>query len=453
MISLQKLMDMVDGSIDEIVNLEQKLVRIPSVNTGKMPTGNESEVCQYVSDWLSIEGIKSDLLARDAGRDNLIVNYPLGPEENCKLLLMSHTDVVPVENESKWKHDPFGGEILGGRIYGRGSSDCKALLTSQLMSFVIMNRAGVQFNRGLKLISGADEEHGGRWGFGWLADNHPEILKSEFAVNEGGGTPVELGDSLYYLLGIGEKGRMEIKITLKGESAHASVPWTGINASYGLSKTLELIRNYKPDLDTSLPLFEHLKNFGIENEVSKKNVNQIVKSLEDKIPVLASLIRALSRMTITPTIINGGIKSNSVPEEIFLTCDIRTLPFQDEDYVKSELDKLFTNVENIDYEIDYMSVPNSSPFETELAQSIKKAHGIAVGRNDITWIPSISNGFTDSRFTRNLGTITYGFSGSHPNDDPRLAMVHGTDESVGIESLVSCTKSTIALAYDMCEVQ
>ena len=103
MISLQKLMDMVDGSIDEIVNLEQKLVRIPSVNTGKMPTGNESEVCQYISDWLSIEGIKSDLLARDAGRDNLIVNYPLGPEENCKLLLMSHTDVVPVENESKWK--------------------------------------------------------------------------------------------------------------------------------------------------------------------------------------------------------------------------------------------------------------------------------------------------------------------------------------------------------------
>ena len=131
MISLQKLMDMVDGSIDEIVNLEQKLVRIPSVNTGKMPTGNESEVCQYISDWLSIEGIKSDLLARDAGRDNLIVNYPLGPEENCKLLLMSHTDVVPVEYESKWKHDPFGGEISGGRIYGRGSSDCKALLTSQ----------------------------------------------------------------------------------------------------------------------------------------------------------------------------------------------------------------------------------------------------------------------------------------------------------------------------------
>ena len=453
MVSLQKLMHMVDDSIDEIVNLEQNLIRIPSVNTGKMPTGNESEVCRYISDWLSVEGIKSDLLARDAGRDNLIVNYPLGPTENCKLLLMSHTDVVPVENESKWKHDPFGGEILGGRIYGRGSSDCKALLTSQLMSFVIMNRAGVQINRGLRLISGADEEHGGRWGFGWLADNHPEILKSEFAVNEGGGTPVELGDSLYYLLGIGEKGRMEIKITLKGESAHASVPWTGINASYSLSKTLELIRNYQPDLDTSLPLFEHLKNFGIENEVSEKNINQIVKSLEDKIPVLASLTRALSRMTITPTIINGGIKSNSVPEEIVLICDIRTLPFQDEDYVKSELDKLFTDVENIDYEIDYMSVPNSSPFETELAQSIKKAHGIAVNRNDITWIPSISNGFTDSRFTRNLGTITYGFSGSHPNDDPRLSMVHGTDESVGIESLISCTKSTIALAYDMCEAK
>ena len=136
---LQKLFNIVDDSVEEIVKLEQELVRIPSVNTGVMPTGNESEVCDFISDLLKKEGIKSKLLHRDPGRDNLIVDYPNAISNECKLLLMSHTDVVPVENESKWKYDPFGGEISSGRIYGRGSNDCKSLLTSQLMSMILMN--------------------------------------------------------------------------------------------------------------------------------------------------------------------------------------------------------------------------------------------------------------------------------------------------------------------------
>ena len=62
---------------------------------------------------------------------------------------------------------------------------------------------------------------------------------------------------------------------------------------------------------------------------------------------------------------------------------------------------------------------------------------------------AISNGFTDSRFTRPLGVTTYGFSGSHPDDDPMLSHVHGTDESVGIRSLVSGTKIMLAVAIDL----
>jgi acetylornithine deacetylase/succinyl-diaminopimelate desuccinylase-like protein len=97
-----------------------------------------------------------------------------------------------------------------------------------------------------------------------------------------------------------------------------------------------------------------------------------------------------------------------------------------------------------------MSVPNSSEFETELTDSIRKAQAAAVGRDDIQWIPAISNGFTDSRFTRDLGIITYGFTGAHPDDDPMLSRAHGTDESVGIASLISGTRSMLAIAYDLC---
>ncbi|MCH8992816.1 MAG: peptidase dimerization domain-containing protein [Acidobacteria bacterium] len=180
-------------------------------------------------------------------------------------------------------------------------------------------------------------------------------------------------------------------------------------------------------------------------------IDALVADVQKRNPRLASMMRALSRMTLTPTIIKGGIKSNSVPETIELTCDVRTLPFQDEAYVRAELDKVLDGMPNVEYDIDYMAVPNNSEYETELTEAIKKAQAMAVSRDDISWVPGISNGFTDSRFTRPLGIITYGFKGDHPDDDPMLSRAHGTDESVGISSLVSSTKSMIAIAYQICD--
>ncbi len=161
------------------------------------------------------------------------------------------------------------------------------------------------------------------------------------------------------------------------------------------------------------------------------------------------MLRALSRMTLTPTMVSGGIKSNSVPESIRLTCDVRTLPHQDDGYVEQQLGRVLEGIPEIDWEIDYMAVPNSSPIETDLSRSIRSATSRVLGRGDIQWVPAISNGFTDSRFTRQLGVTTYGFTGSHPDDDPQLNPVHGTDESVGIKSLLSGTKIMLALALDL----
>jgi acetylornithine deacetylase/succinyl-diaminopimelate desuccinylase-like protein len=365
-------------------------------------------------------------------------------------MFMSHLDVVPVEDESKWTHEPFGAEVAGGRVYGRGASDCKALLTAQLMAMAILKRNDVRLSDGLRLVSGADEEHGGRWGFGWLAEKHPGALEAEFAVNEGGGVPVRIGNTLTYLLGTGEKGRLEIHIRLKGESAHASVPWLGKNASYTLARALAAIEAYTPELDTSLPLFDHLGKFGIETKPSPGNIDQVIAETQKRSPRLATILRALSRMTLTPTMVRGGIKSNSVPESITLTCDVRSLPFQDEAYVRGQLDTALAGLEGVDYDVDYMSVPNQSPFDSELATAIRRAQALAVDRDDIQWAPAISTGFTDSRFTRALGIVTYGFNATHPDDDPMLQRAHGTDESVGIASLISGTKAMLALAHDLC---
>ena len=82
------------------------------------------------------------------------------------------------------------------------------------------------------------------------------------------------------------------------------------------------------------------------------------------------------------------------------------------------------------------------------ARRIRSATTLVLGR-EVEWVPGITTGFTDSRFTRPLGTVTYGFTGGHPDDDPLLNRVHGTDESVGVKSLISGTKIMLALAYDM----
>ena len=439
----------IEDMTDEIVSLHRDLVQIPSVNSGFMPTGNETPVCEFIRDWLAEDGIESEIMGRVPQRGNIIARIE-GRSSDARLMLMSHTDVVPVEEEEKWRFPPFSATVHEGRVYGRGASDCKGLLAAQLVAMRLLKRNGIDLRDSLILCSGADEEHGGRYGFGWLAENHPEKITAPFAVNEGGGTPIEAAGGLTYLLGVGEKGRLQVEFEVKGVSAHASVPWQGTNALYRLSRLLNRIETYEPERDTSTSLFAHLSNFAIEHRPSAENVDEIIQEVSEDNPRFASMLTALSRMTITPTMISGGIKSNSVPEQIRLTCDVRTLPHQDDDYLRGELDRIKEGIDGVSYEIDYMAVPNSSEFDTELSRHIQAATAMALERDDIQWVPAISTGFTDSRFTRPLNMITYGFSGSHPDDDPMLSNAHGTDESVGIASLISGAKIMFALACTIC---
>ena len=446
--TLEELFAQVEAQREEIIALEQALVRIPSVNTGFMPTGDETPVCEYIRDWLAEDGIESEILGRTPERGNILARIE-GSNSDAGLMFMSHTDVVPVEEEEKWRFPPFSATIADGRIYGRGASDCKGLLTAQLYAMRLLIRNGIQLEDSLIFCSGADEEHGGRYGFGWLAENHPDKIRAPFAVNEGGGTPIDSPSGLTYLLGTGEKGRLQVEIEVKGVSSHASVPWQGTNALYTLQRVLQRIEAYEPERDTSTSLFDHLSVFAIEHKPSAANVDEIIAEIEPENPRFASMMRALSRMTLTPTMISGGIKSNSVPETIRLTCDVRTLPHQSDDYLREQLDSILEGIPNTTYEIDYMAVPNSSSFDTDLGRSVQRATAAALGIDDIQWVPAISTGFTDSRFTRPLGTVTYGFNGSHPDDDPMLSRAHGTDESIGISSLISGTKIMLALAIDV----
>lgn len=452
MSTLDELLAQVDAARDDIVRLEQDLVRIPSVNTGFMPTGNETAVCEYIRDWLSRDGVDSETLESAPGRGNIIARVN-GQSGRAGLMFMAHLDVVPVDDEGKWTYPPFSATIADGRVYGRGASDCKALLTAQLMASRILLRNSVELKDDLLLSFSADEEHGGRYGVGWLAENHPEKITAPYAVNEGGGQPADAAGNLAYIVNLGEKGRLQVEIEVAGTSAHASVPWTGANAMFRAAEVLGRIDKYEPERDTSSVLFRHLSKFAIEDVPSPENIDSIIDEFKSRDPNMATTLRAASRMTLTPTIIGGGIKSNSVPESIVITCDVRTLPHQGEEYVRGELSRLLEGIPGVSFEIDYMAIPNASSPDTEFMQHIQRATEYVLGGRSIEWIPGLCVGFTDSRFTRPLGVVTYGFDGTHPSDNPLENNVHGTDESVSIRTLVTSTKIMLALAYEVLAVR
>ena len=99
---LRAMFAQIDTMEDEIIALHRDLVQIPSVNTGFMPTGDETPVCEYIRDFLAEDGVESEILGRTPERGNIISRIE-GRNSDARLMFMSHTDVVPVEEEEKWK--------------------------------------------------------------------------------------------------------------------------------------------------------------------------------------------------------------------------------------------------------------------------------------------------------------------------------------------------------------
>ncbi len=443
---LQKMFTMVDDAKEELVELHQDLVRISTVNTGAPDSGNEIVVCRLLETLFEAEGIDHETLVSAPGRGNFIAN--MGKGDSPSLLFMSHTDVVPVEDESTWDHPPFSGDIVNGSVWGRGSDDCKSITASGVMALFILKRAGVRLNGNLRLLAAADEESAGFYGIQWLAKNHPDKIRTDWAVNEGGGTPLMSKDGeRIYLFPVGEKGRYELEFSFAGRSAHGAHPWRADNALYKLSELLERLHAYQDncEIDVSVPVFDNLGYFGVKDMVNSGNADRVIEEIEKTDPRLARGLRGMSRISITPTMVNAGAKSNSIPAAAKLTCDVRTLPSQDEAYVRREVEKLVDGIDGVSYELNLWAVSNSSPVKGDFVDMMRRATEEVMGEH-IIMIPELTIGFTDSRCVRPLGTQAYGFSPRRPESDTSHSGVHGINESMEIADLLFRTKVQVALA-------
>jgi acetylornithine deacetylase/succinyl-diaminopimelate desuccinylase-like protein len=437
----------VDGIRDELIEFHRDLVRFETVNTGAMPTGFETPCCEYLKRRLDAEGIGSEILESAPGRGNLVARLG-GTGGAPSLLFMSHLDVVPVEDAKAWRYPPFGAQVAEGKIWGRGSDDCKAVTTAAYFATVLLRRRGVPARGDVIFTATADEESGGFYGYGWLAEHHPEKIRADFALNEGGGMPLPSPRGMRYGIALGEKGRVEVSLSIAGRSAHASQPWLADNALVKASRAVAAIAGYAPALDVAHPVFDHLGDMvpGVPRPTVETLEDVLVRVAEiDR--ATASLLRAASRMTLAPTVLHAGVKSNSIPAAAVLRCDARTLPGQDAAYVRREVEQTLGGLDGVSVSVQTWARSTESPFGTPFTGVLERALRLALGREDVGLLPTLTAGFTDSQYVRPLGVQAYGFAPIHPAGDRVRSGVHGVNEQVEIDTLLVRTKVYLAAAY------
>ncbi|HEY5317528.1 MAG TPA: M20/M25/M40 family metallo-hydrolase, partial [Solirubrobacteraceae bacterium] len=183
------------------VELLQSLIRFNTVN----PPGNERPAQELLADVLGAAGFDCELLGRTPERPNLVARLA-GATDGPTLCLLSHVDTV-LATPSEWTHDPWSGALEDGFVWGRGALDMKSQTAAEVAGACSLAAAGWRPERGnLLVVVVVDEETGGSEGAVWLTETHPEKVRCDYLVNEGGGGVVDYGQRRLVCLGCGEKG-------------------------------------------------------------------------------------------------------------------------------------------------------------------------------------------------------------------------------------------------------
>src|SRR5947209_11281481 len=222
----------------------QRLVRFNTVN----PPGNERPAIEYLAAYLESAGFDVEVLGAQEDRPNVVATLG-GGARGPALCYLGHVDTVLAE-ASEWRHDPWSGEIDDGFLWGRGALDMKSQVAAEAVGAASLAKQGWRPAHGvLKLVFVADEETGGEVGAQWLCNNHPDKVRCDMLLNEGGGEHFEFGGSRRYGVCCAEKGIFRFKLTARGAAGHASLPRTGDNALLKLAPVLAALAERQPGYD------------------------------------------------------------------------------------------------------------------------------------------------------------------------------------------------------------
>lgn len=414
-------------------------IKVRTIN----PPGDETLGVEFLAKIFDAAGIAYETAESAPGRGNIWARLKGGRKPG--LVLLHHMDVVPAD-EAYWTEDPFGGVVKDGYVHGRGALDMKSLGVAQLQAFLALAASNARLSRDVWFVATADEEAGGAFGAGFMAREHPEVFKNVgFLLNEGGGGRL-YGDATVFNVEVTQKVPLWLRLTATGRPGHGSSPQLE-------TAVTRLLRAGHRIATTDFPVqvIEPVKRMFAGNaayETSpRKEAYQDIEAAAGDVEFLRRLqldnpgAHALLRNTCSLTRLEGSSKINVVPPSASLELDCRLLPVQDPEAFVESLTTII-NDSNVELTKIMNFTPAVSSIDTPLFKLIESM--TAERYPGSTVVPSVSTGFTDSHFFRDLGIVAYGF-GPFVTRLEEFRGVHGNDERIEVANLEQGTAFLIEL--------
>ena len=427
---------------EEVTQFLSELIRINTTN----PPGNETAAAKYVAKRLSSEGFECDIFESAPERGSVITRLK-GTGEKPNLLLLSHLDVVAADAK-EWSVDPFGGVVKNGFVWGRGALDMKGMTAIEVMVMKLLKRNNVKLKGDVVLAATADEEQGGLSGADYLLRNNAEKIYAPYVLNEGGGAAMPTRNGNVFTVQTAEKGILWFKVKAKGTPGHGSMPNVADNAIMRMNKVIAKLGNYQSHVSLVPTVEKFLEELARQDPTLKEPFTRLLRNpersdhildeLSKTAPQLAEEIRPRLKMTITPTIIHGGVKENIIPSECETVFDCRILPGQESAQTIGLIKTLLGEVdsEKLVFEELQTQEPSESTAETPLYTTITNVLREFEPNCGVT--PMLTTGGTDSRFFRRKGSVCYGFHPMYPEivSGKIIKLEHGIDERISIKNLI-----------------
>jgi acetylornithine deacetylase/succinyl-diaminopimelate desuccinylase-like protein len=410
------------------------LIRINTTN----PPGNELLAAKYIADILQRDGINPQIVETSPGRGFLVARLSASavPDPSRALLLMGHLDVVGVD-KSKWTVDPFGAVVKDGYLYGRGAIDDKAMAIANLAVFIALKRSNARLNRDVIYLTEGDEEAGGTSGMKVAVEKYWDKIAAGYALNEGGYNVLKGSKVQYMAVQASEKVSVSVDVIATGVSGHASLPRKD-NPVTHLAAAIAKIGAYETPVQmnsVTRGYFEGLAQ--VEDEETAKWMRSLETS--DRGDHAARnlsnenlLWNAMLRDTISPTMLQAGIRPNVIPSEARAVINIRLLPGNMATVLLAKLTQLVNDPQiRLEIQPGAGEAAPSSSLTTDLYDEItrvtKQQFPGAVA------IPFMSPGATDSYPLRMRSVQAYGLM-PFPLTESDFLRMHADDERIPLES-------------------
>jgi acetylornithine deacetylase/succinyl-diaminopimelate desuccinylase-like protein len=421
---------------EEAQELLSRLIRFNTVN----PPGDERAAQEYLAGHLQAAGFECELLGAEPERPNLVARLraPQGAPDGPTLCYLGHVDTV-LANAAEWTHDPWSGDVADGFLWGRGALDMKSQVAAEIAAAASLGRSGWRPSRGeLLIVAVVDEETGGELGAKWITEQHPDKVRCDLLVNEGGGAVFEYAGRRCYGVCCAEKGVFRFTIVTDGVAGHASMPAMGENALLKMAPLLAALAARQPAHRLTGEARAFLHGIG----EAPDDPDGALARLRAAEPLLATMFEPMLGVTFTPTRISASEKINVIPSRAELRVDCRVPPGLGETDVRAGIAEVLGSEVDGGWHVEFTEqvVGNSSPVESVLMDEIggwvaERDPGAAV-------VPVVLPGFTDSRHFRLAfpECVAYGFfPHRHQTLLQSAPLVHGADERIDVRDLAYAT--------------